>query len=223
MLPQSQNCCDKSRLVNLDDPNFCRVAPDPSLVHPLSQQTWRLSSLCLIFVTEVVLVRLSPQAPQFNSAEFSSRWLASMRSENPICDSPRLSLSLRQFPPMLPLKQFQRSSDCPWLLFPSCQGSPDLNGNHQPRLEWDPQIEMYVSVFDIYLSVHASLLQAIDGVISVVLGRSSLVESCFTSTETVSLLGTGAQDGHLDFHTAPELCPAGRAVCPLNTSTYETR
>ena len=25
-------------------------------------------------------------------------------------------------------------------------------------------------------------------------------------TETVSLLGTGAQDGHLDFHTAPELC-----------------
>ena len=25
------------------------------------------------------------------------------------------------------------------------------------------------------------------------------------STETVGLLGTGAQDGHLDFHTAPEL------------------
>ena len=33
-----------------------------------------------------------------------------------------------------------------------------------------------------------------------------LVECCFTSTETVGLLGTGAQDGHLDFHTAPELC-----------------
>ena len=28
---------------------------------------------------------------------------------------------------------------------------------------------------------------------------------CFTSTETIYLLGTGAQDGHLDFHTAPEL------------------
>ena len=28
---------------------------------------------------------------------------------------------------------------------------------------------------------------------------------CFTSTETVGLLGTGAQEGHLDFHTAPEL------------------
>ena len=28
---------------------------------------------------------------------------------------------------------------------------------------------------------------------------------CFTSTETVGLLGTGAQDGHLDFHTATEL------------------
>ena len=26
------------------------------------------------------------------------------------------------------------------------------------------------------------------------------------STETVGLLGTGAQDVHLDFHTAPELC-----------------
>ena len=27
----------------------------------------------------------------------------------------------------------------------------------------------------------------------------------FTSTETVGLLGSGAQDGHLDFHTTPEL------------------
>ena len=32
-----------------------------------------------------------------------------------------------------------------------------------------------------------------------------MVQCCFTSTETVGLLGTGAQDGHLDFHTAPEL------------------
>ena len=31
-----------------------------------------------------------------------------------------------------------------------------------------------------------------------------LVECCFTSTETVGLLGTGAQDGHLHFHTTPE-------------------
>ena len=31
------------------------------------------------------------------------------------------------------------------------------------------------------------------------------LKSCFTSTETVGLLGTGAQDVHLDFHTAPEL------------------
>ena len=28
---------------------------------------------------------------------------------------------------------------------------------------------------------------------------------CFTSTETVGLLGTGAQDVHLDLHTAPEI------------------
>ena len=33
-----------------------------------------------------------------------------------------------------------------------------------------------------------------------------LAECCFTSTETVGLLGTGAQDVHLDLHTAPELC-----------------
>ena len=32
-----------------------------------------------------------------------------------------------------------------------------------------------------------------------------LVECCFTYTKTVGLLETGAQDGHLDFHTAPEL------------------
>ena len=38
-------------------------------------------------------------------------------------------------------------------------------------------------------------------------GRGEVVEvlCCFTSTETVGLSGTGAQDGHLDFHTAPEL------------------
>ena len=33
-----------------------------------------------------------------------------------------------------------------------------------------------------------------------------LVECCFTSTETVGFLRTGAQDGHLDFHTAAEVC-----------------
>ena len=33
----------------------------------------------------------------------------------------------------------------------------------------------------------------------------SWLKCCFTSTETVGLLETGAQDGHLDFHTAPEL------------------
>ena len=32
------------------------------------------------------------------------------------------------------------------------------------------------------------------------------LKCCFTSTETVGLLGTGAQDVHFDFHTAPELC-----------------
>ena len=32
-----------------------------------------------------------------------------------------------------------------------------------------------------------------------------LLKFCFTSTETVGLLGTGVQDIHLDFQTAPEL------------------
>ena len=34
--------------------------------------------------------------------------------------------------------------------------------------------------------------------------RCWLVEGCFTSRETVGLFGTGAQDVHLDFYTAPE-------------------
>ena len=36
-----------------------------------------------------------------------------------------------------------------------------------------------------------------------------LLKCCFTSTETVGLLGTGVQDGHLDFLTAPELARGG--------------
>ena len=43
--------------------------------------------------------------------------------------------------------------------------------------------------------------------ITLVPNMSTLVECCFSSTETVGLLGTGAQDGHLDFTTAPELSP----------------
>ena len=41
-----------------------------------------------------------------------------------------------------------------------------------------------------------------------------MVECCCTSTETVGLLGTGAQDGHLDFHTAPELCASVVSLRP---------
>jgi len=39
-----------------------------------------------------------------------------------------------------------------------------------------------------------------------VTGKLLLLKCCFTSTETVGLLGTGAQDVHLDFLTAPVLC-----------------
>ena len=40
-----------------------------------------------------------------------------------------------------------------------------------------------------------------------------------TSTETVGLLGTGAQDGHLDFHTAPELWVVKLKCCFTSTET----
>ena len=36
-----------------------------------------------------------------------------------------------------------------------------------------------------------------------------MVQCCFTSTETARLIRTAAQEGHLGFHTAPELCEAG--------------
>ena len=42
-----------------------------------------------------------------------------------------------------------------------------------------------------------------------------LLECCFTSTETVGLLRTGAQDSHLDFHTAPEPCETVCGCCRL--------
>ena len=41
-----------------------------------------------------------------------------------------------------------------------------------------------------------------------------LMKCCFTSTETVGLLGTGAQDGHRDFLAAPELCISCSHLCP---------
>ena len=54
--------------------------------------------------------------------------------------------------------------------------------------------------------------------------RYTVVECCFTSTETVGLLGTGAQDVHLDFHTALELCatPAGMDG-PVDTQVHARR
>ena len=43
----------------------------------------------------------------------------------------------------------------------------------------------------------------------VAFGWVGWLKCCFTSTETVGLLGTGAQDVHLDFHTPPELWAFG--------------
>ena len=45
-----------------------------------------------------------------------------------------------------------------------------------------------------------------------------LAKCCFTSTETVGLLGTGPQGVHLDFHTASELC----TIASSRTCNYRT-
>ena len=37
------------------------------------------------------------------------------------------------------------------------------------------------------------------------LTQLKMLKCCFTSTETIGLLGTGGQDGHHAFHTAPDL------------------
>ena len=47
-----------------------------------------------------------------------------------------------------------------------------------------------------------------------------LLKCCFTSTGTVGLLGTGAQDVHLDFHTVLELC---KSLRNLKTSMYNRK
>jgi len=49
-------------------------------------------------------------------------------------------------------------------------------------------------------------------------GAVRLVECRFTSTETIGLLGTGAQDGHLHFHTAPDLCVSGQVRGAINSA-----
>ena len=55
-----------------------------------------------------------------------------------------------------------------------------------------------------------------------------MLRCCFTSTETVGLLGTGGQDGHLHFHTAPDLWEEVRgkpvlAVCSVARRLDETK
>ena len=47
----------------------------------------------------------------------------------------------------------------------------------------------------------------------------SMVQCCLTSTETVRLIRTESQDGHLDFHTAPELWCHPGSFCFTSTET----
>ena len=66
-------------------------------------------------------------------------------------------------------------------------------------------LELFYRVWKIYRNVFLSL--TLDPAVSASSTKRKwfLLKCCFTSTETVGLLGTGAQDVHLDFHTAPEL------------------
>ena len=47
------------------------------------------------------------------------------------------------------------------------------------------------------------------------------MKCCFTSTETIGLLGMRAQDSHLDFHTAPEV--ADKAAPASNVALRQQR
>ena len=47
--------------------------------------------------------------------------------------------------------------------------------------------------------------------------KGNTLKCYFTSTETGGLLGTGAQDGHLDFHTIPGLCRETRVSTDFYT------
>ena len=73
------------------------------------------------------------------------------------------------------------------------------------------------------------LLNVLGSVSVDILGTSwdqcvSMVQYCFTSTETISSLGRKAQDDHLDFYTAPELWPLWtlEQVIQLDQSTITT-
>ena len=48
-----------------------------------------------------------------------------------------------------------------------------------------------------------------------------MVECRFTTTETVDLLGMGAQDGHLDFHTAPKLVICMKKIISIYTLIFQ--
>ena len=71
----------------------------------------------------------------------------------------------------------------------SCEGSNPRPFDHESRAITE------LSPFSVWVFPSVELVDI----------SLSLLKCCFTSTETVGLLGTGAQDVHLDFHTAPEL------------------
>ena len=51
----------------------------------------------------------------------------------------------------------------------------------------------------------------------------SMVQYCFTSTEPEGSLGRTAQDGHLDSHTAPELCKMALIAARLNAGVTDSQ
>ena len=103
---------------------------------------------------------------------------------------------------LLPVK-LGHVSDCA----PSCLGTPlapsyALMATHSVGVDWGRMVAGG-SVCSLAGSIQT---QAPHTPLPVCVFRISwLVECCFTSTETIGLLGMGSQDSHLNFHTAPEL------------------
>ena len=88
---------------------------------------------------------------------------------------------------------------------------PVLAGSESvPPAPWlPPQLEHFCAAYLVLFVVGNRSLRVRKGLARALsqLGycRRAKLPLSLTSAETVGLLGTGAQDGHLDFHAAPEL------------------
>jgi len=90
-----------------------------------------------------------------------------------------------------------------FLLAPCSANSSDISFQYKPQ--WDGTQQN--SIYDTRYNVLNTLLHNIYPLsfCSPSFSMHWWLKCCFTTTETIGLLGTGAEDVHLDFHTATEL------------------